>query len=186
MGQAYLLPYWNNRNNCYECQFQLGYKGLVDLAYRSGEISIIQSQVVYSNDTFRYSYGLEPELKHIPAKENRGDPVYVYALFQTKDGGYGFEVASIEDIRAHAQRYSKSYGNGPWQTDFVEMAKKTVLKKALKYAPLKSEFQRGIAQDETVRQDCADDLYLAKPEYVAPEDMGEVPEISYPAGAEMQ
>lgn len=166
LGQAYLLPYWNGRNSCYECQFQLGYKGLLDLAYRSGDISVVQSQVVYENDEFSYSFGLEPELKHIPAKDNRGDPVYVYAMFRTKSDGYGYEVASIEDIRTHAQRYSKSFGNGPWQTNFEEMAKKTVLKRVLKYAPLKSEFVRKLVQDETIKTSIDADMYMVEPTYI--------------------
>lgn len=164
LGQAYLIPYRNK--GVMECQFQLGYKGLIDLAYRSGEISMIQAQVVYSEDTFTYSFGLEPTLKHIPAPSDRGEPVYVYAIFHTKDGGYGFEVCSIDDIRAHAQRYSKSFQNGPWQTNFEEMAKKTVLKRVLKYAPLKTEFLRGIAQDETIKQEISDDMYLVQPTIV--------------------
>ena len=166
LGQAYLLPYWNGRNNCYECQFQLGYKGLLDLAYRSGDISVVQSQVVYENDEFSYSYGLEPELKHIPAKADRGDPTHVYAVFRTKSDGYGYEVASIEDIRTHAQRYSKSFGSGPWQSNFEEMAKKTVLKRVLKYAPLKSEFVRKLVQDETIKTSIDADMYMVEPTYI--------------------
>ena len=96
--------------------------------------------------------GLEPTLKHIPAASDRGEPVYVYAVFKTKEGGYGFEVMSIEEIRSFAQKYSKAYDNGPWQTNFEEMAKKTVLKRVLKYAPLKTEFLRGLAQDETINR----------------------------------
>lgn len=164
LGQAYLIPYRNK--GVMECQFQLGYKGLIDLAYRSGEISIIQAQMVYSEDTFTYSFGLEPTLKHIPAAIGRGEPVYVYAMFKTKEGGYGFEVMSIEEIREFAQKYSKAYDNGPWQTNFEEMAKKTVLKRVLKYAPLKTEFLRGLAQDETIKQEISDDMYLVQPSYV--------------------
>ena len=55
--------------------------------------------MVYAEDQFSYSFGLKPELKHIPASGERGEPVYVYAIFHTKDGGYGFEVCSIDDIR---------------------------------------------------------------------------------------
>ena len=157
LGQAYLIPYRNK--GVLECQFQLGYKGLIDLAYRSGEISIIQAQVVYSEDSFTYSFGLEPTLKHVPAASDRGDPVYVYAVFKTKDGGYGFEVMSIDELRAFAQKYSKAYNNGPWQTNFEEMAKKTVLKRVLKYAPLKSDFQRGVVQDETIKNEISQDMY---------------------------
>lgn len=99
LGQAYLIPYFNNKTRCSECQFQLGYKGLIDLAYRSGEVSVIQAQVVYANDEFTFSFGLDPQLKHVPAHENRGEPIYVYAMFRTKDDGYGFEVMSMDDIR---------------------------------------------------------------------------------------
>ena len=164
LGQAYLIPYRNK--GVMECQFQLGYKGLIDLAYRSGEISIIQAQMVYSEDSFTYSFGLEPTLKHIPATGDRGEPVHVYAMFKTKEGGYGFEVMSIEEIRIFAQKYSKAYDNGPWQTNFEEMAKKTVLKRVLKYAPLKTEFLRGLAQDETSKQEISDDMYMVQPTMV--------------------
>lgn len=164
LGQAYLIPYRNK--GVMECQFQLGYKGLIDLAYRSGEIAIIQAQVVYSEDSFTYSFGLEPTLMHIPAVSDRGEPAYVYAVFKTKEGGYGFEVMSIEEIRSFAQKYSKAYDNGPWQTNFEEMAKKTVLKRVLKYAPLKTEFLRGLAQDESIKQEISDDMYLVQPTMV--------------------
>ena len=160
LGQAYLIPYRNK--GVMECQFQLGYKGLIDLAYRSGDISIIQAQVVYSEDSFTYSFGLEPTLKHIPTASNRGKPLYVYAVFKTRKSGYGFEVMSIEEIRSLAQKYSKSYENGPWQTNFEEMAKKTVLKRLLKYAPLKTDFLRGLVQDETIKQEISDDMYMVQ------------------------
>lgn len=158
LGQAYLIPYYNNKTRCSECQFQLGYKGLIDLAYRSGEISTIQAHVVYENDAFEYSFGLEPTLKHVPTHTDRGEPVFVYAVFRTKDSGFGFEVMSIEDVRAFAQQYSKAFGSGPWQTNFEEMAKKTVLKRALKYAPVKSDFLRGVAQDNTVKTEISEDM----------------------------
>ena len=159
LGQAYLIPFWNSKARALECQFQLGYKGLLDLAYRSGEVSTVMAQVVYENDEFEYSFGLEPKLVHRPAMEDRGNPEYVYAMFRTKDGGYGYEVMSIADVRAHAQRYSKSFQNGPWQTNFEEMAKKTVLKRVLKYAPLKSEFMRAVTQDEVIKNDLSADMY---------------------------
>lgn len=152
LGQAYLIPYGN------VCQFQLGYKGLIDLAYRSGEVSSIQAHEVHENDVFEYEYGLEPKLKHIPAQKDRGNVIMYYAVLKLKNGGVGFEVMSREDVEKFAMKKSKAYRSGPWQTDFDEMAKKTVLKKVLKYAPLKTEFARAVATDETVKSTLSDNM----------------------------
>lgn len=159
LGQAYLLPYRNKGQ--LECQFQLGYKGLLDLAYRSGEISVIQAHTVYEKDEFEYQFGLDAKLKHKPYMgADKGEPIAFYAMFKTKDGGYGFEVMSTDDIREHAKKYSKAFSSGysPWSTSFEEMAKKTVLKRVLKYAPLKSDFVRQLSTDETIKTDIAADM----------------------------
>lgn len=176
LGQAYLIPYRNR--GTMECQFQIGYKGLIDLAYRSGEVSIIQAHTVCENDEFTYELGLDPKLVHVPAASNRGAATHYYAMFRTKDGGCGFAVMSREEVEQHAQKYSKAYSSGPWQSNFEEMAKKTVLKKALKYAPLKSDFVRGVTQDETIKTTLDADMYAVPDEtvYVVDEDTGEVQE----------
>lgn len=168
LGQAYLIPYGN------KVQFQLGYKGLLDLAYRSGEVVNACAYTVYSNDVFEYELGLEPKLKHIPATRDRGEPIYFYATFRTKSGGYGFEVMSIDDVRNHRKRYSKAM-NSPWDTNFEEMAKKTVLKRVLRYAPMKTDFVRGISVDETVHNTISDDMTLEPIEVdlTDPDVMGE-------------
>ena len=179
LGQAYLIPYKNKGVD--EVQFQIGYKGLIDLAYRSGEVELVQAHIVYENDTFECEYGLEPKLIHKPADTDRGDPIKVYAMFKTKSGGYGFEVMSMDDVRRHAEKYSQAYKSGytsPWKTNFEEMAKKTVLKRVLKYAPLKSDFVRGIVQDETIKSEISDDMYEVNNEidadYVVDVETGEV------------
>ena len=176
LGQAYLLPFKNH--GVLEVQFQIGYKGLIDLAYRSGEVEVIQSHVVYANDTFKCEYGLSPTLSHVPADGDRGEPVKVYAVFKTKSGGYGFEVMSMEDVRRHAEKYSKAYASSfsPWKTNFEEMAKKTVLKKVLKYAPLKSDFIRAVSEDGSVKTEISEDMYavqnVIETDYVAEEGEG--------------
>lgn len=159
LGQAYVLPYQNK--GVLEAQFQLGYKGLIDLAYRSGDVEVIQAHVVHKNDEFTCEYGLDPKLTHKPADTDRGDPVKVYAVFKTKSGGFGFEVMSMEEVREHAAKHSKAYGSSysPWKTSFEEMAKKTVLKRVLKYAPLKSDFVRAAVQDEVIKTGISDDMY---------------------------
>jgi len=179
LGQAYLIPFKNKNKGVTECTFQIGYKGLLDLAYRSGEVSTVQAHVVYERDEFHYELGLEPSLKHIPAMSDRGAPTYVYAVFRTRDGiGYGFDVMSFDDVRAHAKRYSQSYSkdSSPWQTNFEEMAKKTLIKRVLKYAPLKSEFARGISADGTVRNEVSDDMFSVPATYI--ESDGEVVDAS--------
>ena len=164
LGQAYLIPYKNK--GTLECQFQLGYKGLIDLAYRSGEVKDIQAHEVHENDTFEYELGLEPKLKHIPALKDRRAVIMYYAIFHTKDGGYGFNVMSVDDVQEHARKYSKAYGSSfsPWKSNFDEMAKKTVLKKCLKYAPIKTEFARSISTDETIKTTIAADMAEATDE----------------------
>lgn len=158
LGQAYIIPYKNKGK--LEAQFQLGYKGLVDLAYRSGQFKSIYAHVVYENDEFEFEYGLEQKLVHKPAKSNRGNPIWYYAVYHLKNGGYGFEVMSVEDIKEHAKRYSQSFNSkySPWQNNFDEMAKKTVLKRVLKYAPLSVEFMREVAQDETIKHEISQDM----------------------------
>lgn len=174
LGQAYVLPY--NNKGALEAQFQLGYKGLIDLAYRSGEVEVIQAHVVYENDEFTCEYGLNPKLTHKPAASDRGEPVKVYAVFKTKSGGYGFEVMSMNDVKKHAAKYSKAYGSNysPWKTNFEEMAKKTVLKRVLKYAPLKSDFVRAAVQDEVIKKDLSADMYDVPNETVFEADFVEV------------
>lgn len=152
IGQAYLIPYGN------QVQFQLGYKGLIDLAYRSGEVQSIQAHEVHENDTFEYELGLDPKLKHIPAMKDRGAVVLYYAVIKLKNGGEGFEVMSRDDVDQFARAKSKTYKNGPWQTDFDEMAKKTVLKKVLKYAPLKSDFAKQVKEDETIKSNISENM----------------------------
>ena len=153
MGQAYLIP--RNNRGVMECTFQLGYKGMIDLAYRSGSISTIGAQTVYEHDHFEFELGLEPKLIHRPCMTgDRGKAVAYYAAYHTKDGGYGFEVASRDEMEAFARQYSAAYSKGystPWKTNFDEMAKKTVVKRVLKYAPVSAEYQLAAAGDEQVR-----------------------------------
>ena len=141
-------------------------KGLLDLAWRSGEITSIYAETVYENDEFSYELGLNPDLKHVPARENRGNPIFFYAVFVTKSGGKGFRVMSVEDVRAHAKKYSKASGSSysPWNTDFEGMSKKTVLKALLKFAPLKTEFHRGLAADSTIKTELSEDMTTVKDE----------------------
>lgn len=166
LGQAYLIPYKNKGN--LECQFQIGYKGLIDLAYRNGQIQTIQAQAVYEHDFFEYEYGLEPRLVHKPAFSDRGEVIYFYAIFKTVNGGFGMAVMSKADMDLYAKTYSKAFDTSysPWKTDYESMAKKTVIKQALKYAPIKTDFQRALSTDETIKKEISEDMFSVRNEEI--------------------
>ncbi|MBE5954968.1 MAG: recombinase RecT [Lachnospiraceae bacterium] len=151
LNQCFLIPYKNK--GVFECQFVLGYKGLIDLAYRNGQMQTIQAHTVYSEDEFFYEYGLNPKLVHRPAATDRGEPVFFYGLFKTVNGGFGFSVMSKAEMDLYAATYSKASGSSysPWKSNYESMACKTVIKQALRYAPIKTEFQRALATDETIK-----------------------------------
>lgn len=181
LGQAYLIPYKNK--GVLECQFQIGYKGVLDLAYRTGQMQMIQAHAVRAYDDFEYQYGLEPKLIHRPDTDDRGEITFVYAVFRLCNGGYGFEVSSKTDMDAFAEKYSRAAGSrfSPWNTNWEEMAKKTVIKRMLKYAPVSVEFQRALSADETIKSEICVDMTEIRNEYVA-EDAGENPETAAKRG----
>ena len=77
----------------------------------------------------------------------------------------------MDDCREHAKKYSKAYNyeSSPWKTNFEEMCKKTVLKRVLKYAPMKSDFMRGIVQDGTIKTEISEDMYSVPSETIETE-----------------
>lgn len=168
LGQAYLIPYNNKNKSVVECQFQLGYKGMIDLAYRTNQVQIIQAQIVREYDKFEYQYGLNSDLIHVPATDDRGEITYIYGLFKLTNGGYGFEVSSKADMEAFAERYSKTSGScySPWSTNFEDMAKKTVIKRALKYAPISADFQKALSMDESVKTQLSVDMSEVRNEVI--------------------
>lgn len=142
LGQIYLIPYGK------EVQVILGYKGMIELARRSGQIVSLAAHEVYQNDLFEFEYGLDEKLKHVPNLSDRGSLVAVYAVAKFVGGGHQIEVMSKPDVDKVRAR-SKSGNAGPWASDFSEMAKKTVLRKLFKYLPISIEkIQLATALDE--------------------------------------
>ncbi len=193
LGQAYVIPFKNK--GVLEATFQLGYRGLIELAHRSGEMMSIQAHTVHENDEFEYEYGLEPKLKHIPALDDRGEPIQYYCVFKLKSGGSGFEVMSKKDVINHAKKYSQSFDSysSPWKSAFDAMAKKTVAKQALNYAPISVEFRRGVATDGSVKEsldkemiyeDNSKNIFLEEGEYNESDDDSndETPEVDKETG----
>lgn len=133
LGQAYLVPYGN------QCQLIIGYKGMIDLARRSGQVLSLNAYAVREGDDFNFQLGLKPDIHHVPRLEAdriKKPITYVYAVATLKGGGYQFEVmsrAEVEAVRAKAK--SKNI----WNSYFEEMAKKTVIRRLFKYLPVSIE-----------------------------------------------
>lgn len=142
LGHAYILPYGK------QAQLIIGYKGMIDLARRSGQIISISARVVRDGDFFEYEFGLDESLVHRPAEDgNEGEITHVYAVARLKDGGRQFEVMSKAQVIA-VQSQSKAGKSGPWVSHWEEMAKKTVIRRLFKYLPVSVEIQRAVMLDE--------------------------------------
>lgn len=157
LGSCYFIPYRG------VVSFQIGYKGLIDLVTRKGEVISIVAKEVRKGDTFHFEYGRGETLKHIPAPHNqRGDIEYFYAYAHLKNGGFTFDVMHVSEIEKvrneHSQAYQGAvkYNNeqgSVWVKHYEAMAQKTVIKRLIKYLPISVETQNAIAHDETVRKD---------------------------------
>lgn len=145
LGQAYLVPY-RNRGQL-EAQFQVGYRGYISLAMRSGQVKSISAEVVYEGDKFDYSFGTDQYLKHRPALKGRGEPVGVYAIAALDGGGHVFRVLSVDDVEG-VRACSRAKDDGPWVTHWNEMARKTAVRALAKYLPMSVELQRAAVEDE--------------------------------------
>lgn len=142
LGEAYLIPYGSTVN------FQIGYKGLLKLAYNTGQFKRITAREVRRNEDFAIDYGTG-EISHKPCLTgDSGEVMGYYAIYQTKDGGQDVFYMSKADAERYGKTYSKSFNSGPWKTDFDSMAKKSCLIQVLKYAPKAIESQ-GLTQAMT-------------------------------------
>jgi len=150
LGHAYLVPFRNTKKNRMEVQFIPGYKGLIDLARRSGQVNRISAHVVYENETFTMEYGTKEILEHKPLPPStRGDRKGVYAVAVLNDGSPHFEWLWNEEIEA-IKRQSKAVNFGPWKTHEDEMIRKTAIRRLVKYLPLSVELAKAAAVDELV------------------------------------
>ncbi|KMT21574.1 recombinase RecT [Clostridium cylindrosporum] len=144
LGHAYIVPFKNNKTGRMEAQFQIGYKGALDLVRRTGAVSTISAHEVYEGDKFEYAYGLDERLVHIPCGEDSEDKItHFYACYKLKDGGNGFVVMSKQQMDKHRDKFTKSKFKGqitgPWKDHYVSMGLKTVILKLIKYMPISIE-----------------------------------------------
>lgn len=155
LGHAYLIPFENRQKGVTEVQIVFGYKGLLDLARRSGQIVSIAAHEVREHDHFEYEYGLDEKLVHRPAMGERGNVIAFYAVAKLVGGGYAFEVmsrADVEAIRNESQGWKtavrfKKEASSPWGAHFVEMGRKTVLRRLFKYLPVSIELATAATLD---------------------------------------
>jgi recombination protein RecT len=148
-GQAYLVPFWNKKTKQNEAQLMPGYRGLVALARRSGDVTAISARAVFQNDRFAYRFGLDEALDHTPAEGDRGAFRGAYAIVTLRGGDKMWDYLSVDEIDKIRNR-SQSSGSGPWVTDYAEMAKKTVLKRLLKLAPVSTELNQAMELDSRI------------------------------------
>lgn len=149
-GEAYLIPF-KQQSGRLAAQFITGYRGLIKLAFRSGKMLDVETRVVYEGDEFTLVYGLDRKLVHIPALEDEGDAkrkvLGAYCIARFKDGGLAYEYMSRREIDAIRAR-SRAANAGPWVTDWTEMARKTVARRASKYWPAMDEMDRALSLEE--------------------------------------
>jgi recombination protein RecT len=143
LGHVYFVPYGKEAN------IIIGYKGMLDLARRSGQIESVEARVVCAADKCEVRYGLESTIEHSIDLflADRGKPIGYYAVVKFKDGGKQFEFMNVHEIEK-IRNQSKCGKFGPWVTHFDEMAKKTVIRRLFKYLPVSVEMQKASNLDE--------------------------------------
>ena len=142
LGHVYFVPYGR------ECQLIIGYRGLIKLALRSGDITAVEAHPVFASERFEVELGSAPKITHVPdytVPRAPANVVAVYAIAHRKDGRSVFDVMTRGEIEAIRNR-SKARG-GPWTTDWIEMARKTVVKRAAKYWDVSAELAEAISID---------------------------------------
>lgn len=151
LGRAYILPFRNGKTHRMEATFILGYKGIIDLARRSGQLVSIHAQAVYQGDDFDYwededgqHFKFRPDRNAEHAPDKLTD---VYVTAKLVGGGKVFEHMTKAEVDA-IRRRSKASNNGPWATDYEAMALKTVIRRSARYLPMSTETQEAVAADE--------------------------------------
>lgn len=147
IGSAYIIPY----NGV--ATFQIGYKGIIQLAQRSGVFKTIDAKPVFEGQIIQDDETFGGNKIQWSAKTS--DKIIGYAgYFSLLNGFEKISYMSLADIEAHGRKFSKTYNSGPWKTDFEAMAMKTVLKLLLgKYAPLSVEMQMAQIADQSTIKD---------------------------------
>ena len=181
LGHAYLIPFKR------DAQLIIGYRGMIDLARRSGQVVSLQARCVKENDLFEYELGLNESINHkMPENpaQDRGKTIAAYAIAKLVGGGHQIEVLRLEDIEKAKRSSKDKRENSVWNTEFDEMAKKTAIRRLFKYLPVSTDLQRAVMLDEYaesgVPQNNRDFIDLDKSEFQETE-ISEEPIVSQAA-----
>ncbi len=150
LGYVYLVPFYNKKTGKKEIQLIIGYRGLIELARRSGQLMSINAHIVYENEPFTLEYGLLETLKHVPLPPSkRGKGIKgVYAVATMKDNSKTFDFLWPEEIESIKKSSKAGSASSPWATHEEEMMKKTVIRKLMKYLSLSPEVTKATVIDE--------------------------------------
>lgn len=157
LGQAYLVPFRNNRTGKDEAQLIVGYRGMITLARRSEDVLDIDADVVCDGDYFQYIRGSDPKLIHAPAIVDRGPFIAVYALAWLRGMQHPHVVVLTRDEVLQVRQASRARDSGPWVTWFNEMAKKTAIRRLCKLLPMSVELVRALDIEDAAEADRPDD-----------------------------
>lgn len=151
LGQAYVIPYRNGKGGNVQAQFQIGYKGFIQLAIRSGQFKTLNVTEIKEGEMLDFDL-LTGAMKFKANPDRHQLATVGYAAYFELTNGFAKSFYMTEaEVIEHAQRHSKAFGSGPWKTDFETMAKKTVLKLLLnRFAPLSVEMAQAVQADQAV------------------------------------
>lgn len=158
LGQYYLVPFEDNKNNRTVAQFQLGYKGYIQLAIRSGQYKKINVLAIKDGELVRYdplSEDIEVNLIEDEEQREKAPTIGYYAMFEYLNGFRKAIYWSRSKMEAHALKYSKAYakkkGYSFWEKDFDGMAFKTMLRQLIsKWGIMSIEMQSALEKDMAV------------------------------------
>lgn len=173
-GQAYVVPYGKT------AQPIIGYRGLMQLAFRSGQIANIDAQIVREGDDFSFNYGRNADLKHVPMFDDSRPVTHYYACATTKSGGFVFVVMSYDQMQDFKKKFCKTTSNkSPWNSDFDAMAKKTCIRRLATFLPMSTEMVTATSLTEPEERA----QYGAKPAVSADDDIMDAEVVDEHSGA---
>ena len=157
LGFAYVIPFKDNKSGKTVAQFQIGYKGFIQLAMRSGQFKTINVRDVREGEIVGEDFvSSEIQFKKLEIDREKSNIIGYVAYFKLINGFEKMSYWSVSEIEHHGRKFSQTFkkGFGLWKDEFDVMAKKTVIKLLLsKYAPLSIEMQGAITSDQSVIND---------------------------------